>query len=138
MVKYLILFTLFLSACAQLPPTPQDIEAKKFQPAPGKAVIYIVRPTLDTFHSAPLSITGIGSLATMQGTYLRLEAAPGMLQIQTFGAGTSSVTLNAQAGQIYYVMHNAAGSQRHGLSSAWVRQVDAQTGQRMVLQAQHI
>lgn len=38
---------ILIAGCAQLPPTPQDIQAKKFEGVPDKAVIYRVRDIPD-------------------------------------------------------------------------------------------
>ena len=40
---------LLLGGCAQLPPTPEDIQAKRFEVPPDKSVIYVVRPPVDSY-----------------------------------------------------------------------------------------
>jgi hypothetical protein len=135
---YLFLWVLLMSACAPLPPTPQDIAAKKFQPVPGKAVIYIVRPGVDSFNAGPLSLSGVGPIATHQGTYYRWEVEPGMRSMETAGASLSVVTINARAGQLYFVLHTVTGGLRSGLGNAWLQRIDEQTGRRMVSAAQHL
>ena len=136
---YLFGFLCFLiTACAPLPPTMADIEAKKFQPLSDKAVIYIVRPVVDISMAGPLSLSGVGPMSTFQGTYYRWEVEPGKRRIETAGASVSSVTINAQPGQMYFVQHTVVGSRRGGIASAWVQRIDADTGRRMVSQAQHL
>lgn len=44
-----------VAGCAQLPPSWQDVEAKRFESVPGKAVIYIVRDFPD-FSDRPATI----------------------------------------------------------------------------------
>ncbi|MGZ8229401.1 MAG: hypothetical protein ACXW2A_06575, partial [Burkholderiales bacterium] len=46
-VVWMLILGLALAACAQLPPSPQEIEAKRFESVPGKAVIYVVRDEPD-------------------------------------------------------------------------------------------
>lgn len=132
--KYLFLLSFLVSACVQLPPAPQDIEAKKFQPLADKAVIYIVRPAVDSNVQGPVSIPG-GMISTYQGTYHRLEVAPGAQRIEGAGASTAAVTINAEAGRIYFVEHTVLGTTREGLLSMWLRQIDAARGRRMVSEA---
>lgn len=131
---YLILLSILAASCAQLPPTPQDIQAKKFEPVADKAVIYIVRPGVDSNVPGPLSIPG-GLISTHQGTYLRWEGAPGVHRIEGAGASTAAVTLQAQAGKIYFVEHTVFGSLREGLLSMTLRQIDESRGRRLVSEA---
>ena len=62
--KYLILLIFLISGCVQLPPSPQDIEAKRFTPVADKAVIYIVRSPVDSHNAAPISLSGACLLYT--------------------------------------------------------------------------
>lgn len=136
---YLILLIFFISACAQLPPTPQDIQAKKFEAVPGQAVIYIVRPVVDGRVSGPLSFSGTsdsGMISTEPGTYYRWETAPGTLRVEAFGASTASVTVQAEAGKIYFIEHTAHGSIRNGLQYQGLRRIDENRGRHMVNAAQ--
>lgn len=135
---YLFLFVFLISACAPLTPAPQAGDSKKFAPVPNKAVVYIVRPGVDSFNAGPVWLGTIGPIHTHQGTYYRWEVEPGIRRVETAGASTSAVTLNAQAGQIYYVQHTVTQGFRGGLGNAWLRQVDEQTGRRLVSQAQPI
>jgi hypothetical protein len=133
-LKYLILLIFFVSGCVQLPPTPQDIEARKFQPLADKAVIYIVRPRVDSNVQGPVSIPG-GMISTYQGTYYRLEVLPGLQRIEGAGASTAAVAINAEAGRIYFVEHTVLGTTREGLLSMWLRRIDESRGRKMVSEA---
>lgn len=128
---YLILFSFFASACAQLAPTPQDIDAKKFEPVADKAVIYVVRPLVDTHFHGQLSFPG-GTITTQQGTYFRWEAPPGVHRIEGAGASTASVTLKAEAGKVYFIEQTVYGAMRGGLLFMALRQIEAERGRRMV------
>jgi hypothetical protein len=135
---YLFLLTFCLGACAPLPPAPAAVDAKQFEPVPNKAVVYIVRPRVDSFNAGPVWLGDIGPISTLQGTYYRWEVDPGVRRVGTAGASASVVTLNAQAGQIYYVQHTVTAGLRGGLGNAWLRQIDEATGRRLVSQAQPI
>lgn len=133
---YLILFSFLVSACAPL--APQVVDSKRFEPVPNKAVVYVVRSRVDSFNAGPVWLGNIGPIHTLQGTYYRWEVDPGVRRVETAGDSVSAVTLNAQAGQIYYVQHTVTTGFRGGLGNAWLRQVDEQTGRRLVSQAQPI
>jgi hypothetical protein len=40
---------LILAGCAQVPPSPQEIGAKKFEAVPDRAVVYIVQNPLGEY-----------------------------------------------------------------------------------------
>ena len=68
----------------------------------------------------------------------RWEVEPGMRSMETAGASLSVVTINARAGQLYFVLHTVTGGLRSGLGNAWLQRIDEQTGRRMVSAAQHL
>ena len=134
------LFALALAACTAAPVAPRnaaDAEAKKFQPLPDKAVVYIVRLPVDSFNTGALSLGNAGSIGTYQGTYYRWEATPGVQRIETVGANMSVVTIDAQPGRIYFVQHRVIGGPRVGVVGAVVQRLDDETGRRMVLASHH-
>jgi hypothetical protein len=131
---YLFLLCFLVSACVQMPLTPQDIEAKKFAPVPDKAVIYIVRPRVDSNVQGPIAIPG-GMISTYKGTYYRWEGAPGTQRIEGAGASTAAVTLQTEAGKIYFVEHTVFGALREGLLSMSLRRIDEGRGRKMVSEA---
>ena len=87
MIRNWILIAIFLAGCTQLPLTPADIQARKFEAVPGKAVVYIVRDSPD-FIDAPATIwLGDESTVTIYpGTYYRWETAPGANRISASAA----------------------------------------------------
>lgn len=137
-MRHIILFlTIVLAAgCAQMPPTAQDIQGKRFESVPGKAVIYVVRPRVDGPTAGAISIGNLGMISTHQGTYFRWEAEPGLQRIEGFGASSAAVTVRAEAGKIYFVEHTVNGNQRDGTKSMSLRLVDGERGRRMVNEAQ--
>ncbi len=108
MIFRTLLLSLLLAGCAQLPPTPQDIQAKKFESVPDRAVIYLVRGDPD-FNRVPATVwlgeTGM-MITTYPGTYYRWEVGPGRHQIAGFAVDNGSITLQVEAGKIYFVQHS--------------------------------
>jgi hypothetical protein len=104
MILRALLLSILLAGCAPLPPTPQDIQAKKFETVPEKAVIYLVRDSPD-FNGVPATVTlgETGMVTTYPGTYYRWETAPGRHEIAGFGVDNGTITLQVEAGKIYFV-----------------------------------
>ena len=102
-----LLLSMLLAGCAPLPPTPQDIQAKKFQIVPEKAVIYLVRSDPD-FNRVPatLSLGENEMITTYPGTYYRWEVSPGRHQIAGYGVDNASIALQVEAGKLYFVQHS--------------------------------
>jgi hypothetical protein len=99
--------TLALAGCAPLPPTPQDIEAKRFELVPGKAVIYVVRDRPDISREAAtvmLDDTMMGT--TYPGTYFRWVVEPGRHQIRGFAGDAGSMNLDVAADRMYFVQQS--------------------------------
>ena len=132
-----ILTSVVLVACyTPLPPKPADIEAKQFQPVPGKAVIYVVRGALDSDEAGPLMLDDVTSLTTLPGTYHRWVVEPGTHKIEGFGVSGNRVVLNTQPGQIYYLRHSVFGTMRTGPTMSALQPVGAAEGQQLVMRAQ--
>lgn len=95
---------LSLAACVQLPPTPQDLQAKKFEAVPDKAVIYLVRDYPDfSDHAAPVWLGDKIMITTHPGMYYRWEAPPGAHRITGAFADIGTITLQTEPGRIYFV-----------------------------------
>ena len=101
-ILFIMLFA--FAGCQQLPPTPADIQAKRFDAIPDMSVIYILRDKPD--HNdvpATLNLDDRMSVTTYEGTYYRWEVPPGEHRITAMGADVARITLQTQAGRIYYV-----------------------------------
>lgn len=131
-----VLLVLLIAGCVQLPPSPQDTQAKKFEPVAGKAVIYIVRTPMDSHESGGVSLDDYAQITTYSGTYYRWEVAPGPHRIAGFAGETGLVQINAQAGQIYFVRHTVRGTERGGWQYSNLQQIDEQDGRKLVMQSQ--
>src|SRR5690349_13655123 len=112
---------LLLAGCAQLPPSPADIQAKRFESVPDKAVIYVVRTPMDSHEGASLSLDYGSQITTYPGTYWRWEVAPGPHHVATYGWGTAEVNLNTEAGKIYFIRHTVMGFWRSGPQQSWLQ-----------------
>jgi hypothetical protein len=103
----LLLFLLLVAGCAQLPPSPEDLEAKRFEHVPGKAVIYLVRtyPDLsDEVSTVMLNDNMMGS--TYPGTYFRWVVEPGRHQIRGYAGDNGSMIIDAPPGGIYFIQQS--------------------------------
>ena len=99
---------------------------------PGQAVIYIVRTPMDSREMGGLWLGERVQIATFGGTYYRWEVPPGTYRISTAGFGNAWVTLNATAGNVYFVEHTVRGTMRSGPQSVFLRRVDEQYGRAAV------
>jgi hypothetical protein len=99
------------AACA--PFQQPDPQAVRIEGTPGMAVIYIVRTRPDISY-VPAQIALDGNLlgTTHAGTYFRLEVPAGRHRISGYGVDAGDITLNTQAGQIYFIRQSVAGSWR--------------------------
>lgn len=131
-----VLLVLLIAGCAQLPPTPQDIQAKKFESVADKAVIYIVRTPMDSHEGGEISLDDNAQITTYAGTYYRWEVAPGRHRIAGYTGQAGLVQLDAQAGKIYFVQHTVQGSRRSGWQFTNLRQISEQDGRKLVMQSQ--
>lgn len=93
----------------QLPPSPADLQAKKFEAVPDKAVIYLVRDYPD-FNDAAATIWlgDTAMITTYPGTYYRWEAAPGTHRIAGYGPDIGAIIVQTEPGRIYFVLQRLA------------------------------
>ncbi len=132
MWRAMLAVAILLAGCAQLPPTPQDIQAKRFEPVPDKAVIYIARATVDSPNAGTIVLGNVGTITTHPRTYYRWEVAPGTHRIEGFGPSTATANVRAEAGKIYYVQHTVHGGIRDGVRGMSIQQISEDTGRRLV------
>jgi hypothetical protein len=118
MWRGLLLVPFLVAGCiTPLPPTPQDLQAKKFEAVPGKAVIYIVRRDPDLSNApATISLDDVATITTYPGTYYRWEAEPGPRLIQGFAGHMGRFSFPAEAGRLYFVEQRVSGFMRFGES----------------------
>lgn len=135
MIRYLLLTALLVIAgCAQLPPPPEDAAAKRFEALPDRAVIYLARPAPEPTFIVPVMLNDRMIGSTYHGTYLRIEIPAGRHVLRGMAGDSGGITLDAAAGQIYYVEHRAYGY-RTFVSSSFIA-VDSRRGQALVRNGQ--
>jgi hypothetical protein len=123
-----------LVACAQLPPTPEDLEAKRFAPVPGKAVIYLVRSNADvTYDVAGVMLDDRMVGSTYMGTYLRLVVEPGRHKIAGFAGDSGSIVADVGPDRIYFIQQSV--SRMFGFSQSYFQPIAEPYGREMVMQA---
>ena len=128
-----LLTALLLAGCAQLPPSPADVQAKRFDSVSDKSVIYVARTPMDSWESSGLALDHNSQITTHRGTYYRWEVAPGTHRVAGYGFGTEAVTLTTTAGKIYFLEHTVLGDRDDGgVLGVRLRQVDDQTGRSLV------
>ena len=95
-----LLLAFSLVACAPLPPSPADLQAKRFEPLPDKGVIYLFRNHPD-FSDEGTALTVDGSMqgTTYPGTYMRLELPPGVHLISGFAGDAGAIKVEAVPGK---------------------------------------
>jgi len=122
---------LAMIGCAQIPPSPQEIEDRKMEAVPGKAVVYIVQSPLGEY-SAGLAFDDGTQITTWPGTFYRWVTTPGTHTIRSAeGNLNASITLQVEAGKIYFVQHWVTGI-RGSTTDARLSRVDASTGRPLV------
>jgi len=131
-----VLFGTLLVGCAQLPPTPQDIQAKRFEPLSDMAVIYVVRQPMDSHEPGALLMENGEQVTTLRGTYYRWEVRPGMHRILGLNPANVSLSLNTEPGKIYFLRHTVLGTTRSGPQLAALTPIDEALGRALVLESQ--
>lgn len=132
-LKKVLLAAALLAGC-QLPLTPEDLEARKFEAVPGKAVIYLVRIYPD-FNDAQTQVR-VGDkliLKVNPGNYYRWVVEPGTHTITGYASDIGTITVQAEAGRIYYVRQQTSPFTRMPISRFFL--VDEQSGRAEVLRA---
>jgi hypothetical protein len=136
MFRLLIILTVVLAGCASLPPTPQDIEAKRFEPAPGKAVIYVVREYPDISRDvATLMLDDRMMGSTYPGTYFRWVVDPGRHEIRGYAGDAGKITLDVGPDRIYFIQQSVSVF-FFGFAQSFFRPVPEAYGREAVLRSQ--
>ena len=132
-----LLIALALVGCAQVPPTPHEMQAKRFEPVADRSVIYVVRDYPD--HNdvpATILLDGAASITTYPGTFYRWEVPAGKHRIAGFAADAGAIQLDTAPGRIYFVQQTLMAFQRFPTSI--FRVVGEQQGRAVASRAQLI
>ena len=118
MILRALLLSILLAGCVPLPPMPQELEARQFPALPDKAVVYLVRDYSDVRHlPATIWLGESITITTYPGTYYRWEVEPGRHRIAGFGVDSGFITLEVDAGKIYFVQQRLMPWMRYAMSS---------------------
>jgi hypothetical protein len=110
MYRSLLLVVMLLAGCVQLPPSPEDLQAKKFEAVPDKAVIYLVRDSPDFSDvQAQIRVGDKLLFKTYPGTYYRWEVPAGKHTITGYGEDIGTITVQVERGRIYFVQQRVTG-----------------------------
>ena len=133
-----LLLALFLAACAPLPPSPQDIDAKRFEPVPGKAVIYLVRPMPDRA-SEPATVMLDNNMmgSTYPGTYFRWVVEPGRHEIRGYAGDAGRFTLDVPPDGLYFVEQTVTRL-LSGFAQSFFRPIPDPHGRAIVMRSELI
>ena len=129
---WLLSITALCASCAQLPPSPADIQAKRFETVPDKAVIYVVRQPMDSHEPGGLLFDTGEQVTTFNGTYYRFEVVPGVRRIMGMSPTHATLTLDTRPGEIYFVRHTVFGTPRMGAFFAALTPIPPQEGRNLV------
>jgi hypothetical protein len=117
-----LLSMLMLGACASvdLAPPAEDARAKAMQPPSGKALVYIYRhETMGAAIKMNVMVNGKLLGQTASKTYFVVAVPPGPVNIASLAENTSELTVQASAGNKYFVWQEVkmgAWSARSALS----------------------
>jgi len=104
-----LLLALVLTGCATRVPTPQEIDARRFEPVAGKAVVYLFRSYTDLDSSAPVvMLDGQMQGASYRGSFFRFVVAPGPHELTGYAVDNGRYNFVATAGAVYFVQHSVS------------------------------
>ena len=130
-----VLLLLILGACAELPPTPQDLAAKRFENVQGQSVIYLVRPYPDASHQgATLWLDDRVMGSTFPGTYFRWLVPPGRHRIAGYAGDSGNITLDTAPGGVYFV-YQSFGRPFGFSGQSYFQLLDPSYGRSMIMQS---
>ena len=133
-MKRMLIVSLLLAGCVQLPQTPADTEAKKFQVPSNQSAVYVVRAPMDSWEASSLSL-GNAPITTQRGTYYRWDVAPGTHRVSGFWS--ESLTLTTAPGKAYFLEYTVIGDPHDGgVQLTRVRQINEQAGRQLVMSSE--
>lgn len=88
-----------------IPPESIEIDAKRFEPAPGLLTVYVVRKRWgDTVNEVRLTVDGGAPVVTTPESFVRLRLQPGAHKLNaSWSEGTSDLLFTGAAGEVQFV-----------------------------------
>ena len=131
----LLCLSMALAGCAPLPPSPADIQAKRFEPAPGKAVIYLYREYPDfTQDVATVMLDDNMMGSTYPGTYFRWVVEPGRHEIRGYAGDNGRFVLDAAPDRMYFIQQSV--TRTFGFAQSFFRPVPEPYGRAGVMRGE--
>ena len=132
----LLLVAFVLAGCAPLPPSPADLEAKRFEPVPGKAVIYVVRSDPDISREVSTLMLDDNMMgSTYPGTYFRWVVEPGRHQIRGYAGDAGTFTIDAAPDRMYFIQQSVS-KLFTGFAQSFFRPIPEPHGRAVVLRGE--
>jgi len=136
MFRLLLLLAVMVAGCAPLPPSPQDIEAKRFEQVTGKAVIYLVRHDPDFSRDVATVMLDDNMMgSTYPGTYFRWIVEPGRHQIRGYAGDNGSIVVDVAPDRMYFIQQSVSRL-FHGFSQSFFQPIPEPYGRAAVLRAE--
>jgi hypothetical protein len=136
MFRLLLLAFALVAGCAPLPPSPADLEAKRFEPVAGKAVIYVVRNDPDFSREVATVMLDDNMMgSTYPGTYFRWEVEPGHHVIRGYAGDNGSIRLDAAPDRMYFIQQSVTRF-FHGFAQSFFQPIPEPHGRGAVLRAE--
>ena len=133
--RVFLILLLGLTACAPLPPTPEDIEAKRFEAVPDHSVIYLIRPYPDaSYEGTTLWLDDCVMGSTYPGTYFRWIVPPGRHRIAGYASDSGQIVLDTWPGRVYFV-YQSFGRPFGFSGQSYFQLVDEASGRSLVMQS---
>jgi hypothetical protein len=133
----LLLLVVMLAGCAPLPPSPQDIEAKRFEQVPGKAVIYLVREYPDFSRETSTVMLDDNMMgSTYPGTYFRWVVEPGRHQIRGYAGDNGSINVDVAPDRMYFIQQSV--TRPFAFAQSFFRPIPEPYGRAAVLRGELI
>ena len=122
---------LLVAACAQIPETAQEMAARKMEPVPDKAVVYVVQGPFPEY-AAGIAFDDGGQVTMWAGSFYRWVTTPGTHTIKSSeGRFNALINLQLEAGKVYFVQNWTAGG-FGTTTSTGLQVVDDETGRQLV------
>lgn len=127
---------LLLASCVTpIPPSPQELAAKRFETVPGKAVVYVFRDLVNFGGiQSPIALDGKQIGTSYGGTFFHLVVDPGPHRLAGMFGDTGSMQFTVAAGELYFIQQNVQVS--FGMVTSFFGIVSAAEGRSRVSQYQ--
>ena len=133
----LLPLSLIAGCVTPLPPSAEEIAAKRFETVPGKAVVYLFRDIVNYgVVPAPVALDGIQVGSSFGGTFFRFVLEPGRHRIEGMYVDNGAIEITVAANQLYFLQQTVQVTRNVSLSSSTFNVADATTGRSRVVQYQ--